>query len=127
HHLLSAVATARPDAPALTSGTGTVSYGELWRDTIGAATHFRALGLARGDRVGVYLDKRPETVTAIFGCSLANGVVVPINPLLRPRQVRHIVTDCQVTILVTSPERWQRLAPELAGTGVPARVLLVGD
>ena len=39
-----------------------------------------AAGLARGDRVGIYLDKRLETVVSFFGTSAAGGVFVPINP-----------------------------------------------
>lgn len=127
HHLLSTAARQQPDAPALTSGEVTLSYRELWQRTVTAAGHLRECGLRRGDRVGVYLDKRVETVAAIFGTSVAGGVVVPINPLLRPRQVRHILADCEVRLLVTSPERWQRLAPELAEGGSPAQVILVGD
>jgi acyl-CoA ligase (AMP-forming) (exosortase A-associated) len=38
-----------------------------------------------------------------------------MNPLLKPEQVRFIASDCDVRVLVTSPERLALLAPELAG------------
>src|SRR3546814_21123794 len=46
-----------------------------------------------------------ETITAFFGAALAGTVFVPINPVLRPPQVHHILTDCNVRVLVTSRER----------------------
>ena len=65
----------------------TLSFDELWTAVVGVGDGLLALGLGRGERVAVYLDKRIETVTAIFGTSVAGGVFVPINPLLRARQV----------------------------------------
>lgn len=71
------------------------------------------LGLLRGERVAIYLEKRIETVVASFGAPAAGGVFVPINPLLKAEQVGYILRDCNVRVLVTSPERLQLLAPIL--------------
>lgn len=65
----------------------------------------RGAGVLRGDRVGVLLPKSLGECAAIFGASFADGVVVPINPLLRPLQIRHILADCGATALVTD-ESW---------------------
>mgnify|MGYP003694504057 CR=1 FL=1 len=62
-------------------------------------------GCSRSDRVGIYLDKRIETVVACFGAAEAGCVFVPLNPLLKPEQVGYILRDCNVRLLVTSPER----------------------
>ena len=67
------------------------------------------LGLARGERVAIYLEKRFETVVASFGAPAAGGVFVPLNPLLKPEQVGFILRDCDVRVLVTSPERLGQL------------------
>ena len=84
-----------------------------------SAAALSGLGLRRGDRVAVYLDKRIETVTALFGASAGGGVFVPVNPLLRPKQVGYIMRDCDVRVLVTSPER---LTPAARGArGVQVR------
>ena len=74
HHLIEASAVQQADAPALTFGAQTLSYGELARDIQGFASGLQALGLHRAERVGIYLDKRIETVTAFFGTSAAGGV-----------------------------------------------------
>ena len=50
---------------------------------------------------------------AAFGATSAGGVFVPMNPLLKPEQVAFIAQDCDVRILVTSPERLALLAPSL--------------
>jgi acyl-CoA ligase (AMP-forming) (exosortase A-associated) len=73
-----------------------------------------ALDLARTDRVAIWLDKRFETVVASFAAPAAGGVMVPMNPLLKPEQVVYIARDCNVRVLVTSPERLALLVPVLA-------------
>ena len=82
------------DAPALTYKDITVTYAELWREVAFFGAALKGLGIRRGDRVAVYLDKRIETVTALFGASAGDGVFVPVNPLLRPKQVGYIMRDC---------------------------------
>jgi acyl-CoA ligase (AMP-forming) (exosortase A-associated) len=123
---VSATVGRRPDAPALTYKDSTLSYGQLWREVGRFAAGLTGLGLRRSDRVAVYLDKRIETVVAMFGTSAANGVFVPVNPLLRPRQVAHIATDCAVRVLVTSPERLDALRAELAECKSVEYVVVVG-
>ena len=41
----------------------------------------------------------------MFGAAAAGAVFVPINPLLRARQVGHILRDCNVRIFITSADR----------------------
>jgi acyl-CoA ligase (AMP-forming) (exosortase A-associated) len=94
-----------PDAPALTYGKNTLNYGELHDSVSRFASGLIGLGLARGERVAIYLEKRFETAIASFGAPAAGGVFVPLNPLLKPEQVGYIMRDCNVRVLVTSPER----------------------
>jgi acyl-CoA ligase (AMP-forming) (exosortase A-associated) len=74
----------------------------------------------------VYLNKRAETVIACFGAAAAGCVFVPVNPLLKAEQVAYILRDCNVRILVTSPERLEAIAPALADCPDLATVLVVG-
>ena len=76
-----------PSDPALTYGKATISYGELAEAVTQFASGLLSLGLARGERVAIYLEKRFETVIASFGAPAAGGVFVPLNPLLKPEQV----------------------------------------
>src|SRR5215467_13247861 len=127
HGLVEEAAAAHGDAPAVTCKDVTVTYVELWREVASFGTALRGLGIYRGDRVAVYLDKRIETVTALFGTSAGDGVFVPINSLLRPRQVDYILHDCSARVLVTSPERLALLHEELQECKSVEHVVLVGQ
>ncbi|MBP6815219.1 MAG: AMP-binding protein, partial [Burkholderiaceae bacterium] len=113
HELLTVATQRGPDAPALTDRNRTLGFARLQGDVDQIAAALMTLGLARTDRVGIWLDKRLETVVASFAAPAAGGVMVPMNPLLKPEQVLYIARDCNVRILVTSPERLALLAPLL--------------
>jgi acyl-CoA ligase (AMP-forming) (exosortase A-associated) len=110
HELIIQSANARPDAQALAWANNSIAYDALAEQVLAAASGFVQLGLRHYGRVAVYLDKRLETVVAFFGAAAAGGVFVPVNPLLKPEQVAHILRDCGASILVTSAERAQMLA-----------------
>lgn len=114
----------RPDAPALSCRDTTLTYAQLWRAVRQAGAQLAGLGVERHDRVAVYLEKRFETVAALWGTSLVGGVFVPVNPLLKGKQVAHVVRDSGARILVTSPGRLAAVRDQLDGTGLTA-VLLV--
>ena len=125
HHLIRDSARRHPDRPAVSFKDMTVSYRELWARTVAVAGALRSLGVAQGARVAIYLDKRIETVTATFGTSVAGGAFVPINPVLRPRQVRFILADCEAEVLVTSRQRLDTLVEALADCPNLRHVILV--
>ncbi len=127
HDLPRARADIRPEAPALRDGKRDLDYGALAGDIARAADLFLALGLRRAERVAVYLEKRLETAVALFGAAAAGGVFVPVNPLLKPEQVGHILADCNVRVLVTSPERLALLRETLARCRDLRAVVLVGE
>ncbi len=126
HDILAASAARHGASPALTYKDVTLTYAQLWERATLVAGGLRRLGLRRDERVAVYLEKRVETVAAVFGVSAAGGVFVPINPLLRARQVAYILADCDVRVLVTSAERHALLRDDLAECPSLERVVLVG-
>jgi len=126
HHLLSERAASHPDDPALTYQGITQTYSQAWRCARSAAAQLQSIGLQRADRVAIYLEKRLELVAAIFGVSAAGGVFVPVNHVLKPAQVGHILCDSGARILVTSADRLAMLGSTLAGTDVE-HVVVVGD
>lgn len=113
HELVGMAAARHADRPALTYGNQTWRYAELEHAVRSFAGGLRQLGLGRAQRVGIWLEKRFETVVASFGAPCAGGVFVPMNPLLKPDQVRYIARDCNVQVLVTSANRLALLAPVL--------------
>ena len=127
HRIIADMADHRGDAPAVTHGDTTLSYAELWRDVTAFAAGLQRLGLQRGERVGIFLDKRIETVVSVFGTSAAGGVFVPINPVLRPKQVAYILADCGVRVLVTTRERHALLREELEQCDSVEHVIVLGE
>ncbi len=125
--LVEASARRDPGAPALTAQATTVSYAVLCRQMELATAGLRELELEAGDRVAVYLDKRVEAVVAMLGCSRAGCVFVPVNPVLRARQVGHILEDCAVKVLVTSADRFRALRAGLATRKSLRHVLVLGE
>jgi acyl-CoA ligase (AMP-forming) (exosortase A-associated) len=116
-----------PDATALRFRGSEHSYGRL-ADTIErTASGLVNLGMARQDRVAVYLNKRPETVVAFFATSRAGGVFVPVNPLLKPAQVSHILEDSGAIALITSADRLRDLDDTIAGLPNLRHVVVVDD
>jgi len=124
--LITVSAERHPASAAVTAGTTTIGYADLAVDVAGFARGLVAHGLERQARVAVYLEKRVETVIAMFGAAAAGCVFVPVNPVLKPAQVAYILRDCNVRLLVTSAERLVTLRGELQGCPDLAHVVIVG-
>lgn len=114
HDLPARAAALWPDAVALVADGQQCTYAQLQQQIVAMVSALRGMGLAPGDRVAVYLDKRIETVVASFGVTAAGGVLVPVNPVLKPAQVVHILQDSGARGLVTSAARGSMLMAVLA-------------
>lgn len=112
--LLLSAADRQPEAAALLSDKASLSYGELASRVEALAASFIALGLGRGARVAVWLDKNPDCVVACLAAAHAGLVFVPVNPVLKPAQVRHIAANSGAALMVTQAARWLRWADEVA-------------
>jgi long-chain acyl-CoA synthetase len=76
-------------------------------------------GVARGDRVALYLQNVPEFVVAVLAAWKAGAIAVAVNPMLKEREVRTLLEDCEPVALVTLEELWEDVAREaVAGTSV---------
>ncbi len=127
HDLIAASATRAPESVALVHERSALRYAELF-DNVQRFSHgVLAMGLKRSERVAIYLEKRHEAVIAMFGAAAAGGVYVPVNPLLKPEQVAHILNDCNVRVLVTSGERLLLLKESLSHCADLRLVVIAGD
>ncbi|MGI5514768.1 long-chain-fatty-acid--CoA ligase [Streptomyces sp. CA-106131] len=98
--LLSDTAVRHPERPALRLDGGVVTFARLERDCARAAAYLRSLGVQPGDRVGLCLPNVPEFAVLYYGILRAGGVVVPMNPLLKEREVEHCMADSGARLLV---------------------------
>lgn len=80
-----------PGAAALRHAGHTRDYATLWAETGAAARGLVAAGLAPGERLAVWTDKRPEAVVALLAAGAAAAAFVPIHPGLKPPQVAHVL------------------------------------
>lgn len=64
----------------------------------------KALGISRGDRVAIQMPNGPPVLTAFPAIYKIGGIVVPLNPLLRPDQAAYIYRDCGAKALITSSD-----------------------
>ncbi|MEP7242473.1 MAG: acyl-CoA ligase (AMP-forming), exosortase A system-associated [Gammaproteobacteria bacterium] len=119
-------ALARPQAQALVHKGRAVDYATLAAQLERFASALIALGIGKLERVGIYLPKQPENVIAMFGAPRAGAVFGPVNSLLKPPQVAHILRDCNVRVLVTSADRAASVASELAECADLRHLVIVG-
>jgi len=95
----------RPDAPALITREGELSYAEL-EGAVGAlAAGLKARGLEAGARVASWLPKTRMTSLLPLACARAGLVHVPVNPLLKRGQAAHILADSGAGLLVSGAAR----------------------
>ncbi|HXJ84920.1 MAG TPA: AMP-binding protein [Candidatus Methylomirabilis sp.] len=125
HQLVENAARAHPDKEAVVDGGRRFRYGDLADAVRANAAALREHGLEPRDRVAVFLDRSFEETVGLLGAARAGGVFVPINGLLRPRQVLHILDDSGARFLVTSARRAEILRDVLAAAGSLERILLV--
>jgi acyl-CoA ligase (AMP-forming) (exosortase A-associated) len=125
HHLLDN--KAKQSDIAVIDGDRLISYGEFRAMSERCSERLRASGLSPGERVAILLPKSIEECWAIFAVSQADGVFVPLNPLLRPNQLRHIIDDCSARILITNQPLLNVLGSALQGISGPLDVVLVDN
>src|SRR5579862_6922580 len=63
-----------------------------------------AYGVRKGDRVGILLKNCPEFIVVLYAALKSAATVVPINTFLKAPEIQHIVDDCQIKCLITSPD-----------------------
>jgi long-chain acyl-CoA synthetase len=98
--LLTASAERSPDAPAIRLGDAELTYTGLDDLSARLATLLRERGVEPGDRVGVMLPNVPEFPVAYYGALRAGGVVVPMNVLLKRREIAFHLEDSGAKLLL---------------------------
>lgn len=98
-----------PDAIALVTRSGSLTYKMLNHRVGQLAFWLRNQRTKTGDRVAAWLPKSEIACLMPLACARAGLVYVPINPVLKPAQVQHIVNDSETKILITNAPRVKSL------------------
>ncbi|MFD9001572.1 long-chain fatty acid--CoA ligase [Streptomyces sp. NPDC059582] len=96
-------ARAHPDRAALRLGDDIISYRALDQVSARMAGLLRDRGVKPGDQVAIMLPNSPEFAIAYFGVLRAGGIVVPMNPLLKAREVAYYLGDSGARLLFAQP------------------------
>jgi len=77
------------------------SYAEIGNLVDRAAAGLQAIGLKKGDRVGLFLPNCPYTVIFLFAVLKAGGIAVNFNPLYADLEIKHQIEDSSARFMVT--------------------------
>lgn len=77
------------------------TYRDLWERANEVAKALHAIGLGKGERVGVLFTNRPEFLSATFGTALAGGVACPISTFSTQAELEYLLqlSGCSVLLL----------------------------
>ncbi len=85
------------------------TFADLKRETNKFANVLRGLGVNRGDRVFLFMERVPELYIAVFGILKAGAVAGPLFSAFGPEPVRDRLLDSGSKVLVTTPELRRRI------------------
>ena len=121
---LTGTAASAADSVAVRVGETTTTYRELDQASAQIAGLLREQGLKPGDRVGIMLPNVAEFAVTYYGVLRAGGVVVPMNPLLKAREVAYYLGDSGARLLFA----WHGFAADAqAGAEQAAAVAVIVD
>ena len=117
---------------ALVCGDNRLSYEEFEKASNQIARYLQSVGVVRGDRVAVAMEKSTDYVCSLFGIMKAGACYVPIDASYPPHRMGQIIDDCKIRVLIANGDVLGRLANggTEAGAGAAAgltHVLLADD
>jgi long-chain acyl-CoA synthetase len=116
-----------PQAPFLHFLGRTYSYSHIHKQARAFAAGLQVLGIAKGDRVGLFLPNVPIYAAAYYGAMMAGAVVVNFSPLYSVEELSWQVGDSGTRVLVTVdvPELYKTASKVLGASAL--ETLVVGS
>lgn len=105
HHLLRGSAQIHSDRIAVEQQEHNIRYSQLDENSNQLAHTLSSVGIGRGDRVGIYLDKSIEAVIAIFGILKSGATYVPLDPYAPVKRIAFIIKNCQIKTLISTKQK----------------------
>src|SRR5512135_2787022 len=99
-------------------GGPTCSYADLDAATARYAGFMTGLGLAKGDRVAVQVEKSPEAIFLYLACVRAGLVYLPMNTAYVDNEVDYLLGDAGPSLVVCDPARAARTQALAAAHGI---------
>mgnify|MGYP000666252593 CR=1 FL=1 len=115
------------DKPAVVDDNTSLTYQQLYERAGFFASKLREAKVQCGDRVAFFLDHDVNQAITILAVSSTGCAFVPVNALLYPEQVLHIVRDSEARVLVTTRQRHEQIREVLGQCPNLKEVLVVED
>ncbi|HEX2189730.1 MAG TPA: amino acid adenylation domain-containing protein, partial [Longimicrobiaceae bacterium] len=119
HERILAHAARTPGAPAVLFRDRALTFAELERAADDLARRLRSLGVGPESRVGLLLERSPDTVVCVLAVLRAGGAYVALDPAHPDERLRFVLSDTAATVVVAHPA----LAGRVAGFGGEVVVL----
>lgn len=87
-----------------------LAFGEISSDSRRLANALQALGVRKGDRVGVILPQRPETLMAHLAILRLGAIAVALTPRFGPDALRSRLLDAGAVAVITDLGQWPKVA-----------------
>ncbi|KAB8198092.1 amino acid adenylation domain-containing protein, partial [Lysobacter maris] len=98
-----------PDAIAVSAGEISLTYAQLDARANRLAGYLRESGIARGTKVGLYMDRSVELMIALIGVLKAGGCYVPMEPSLPASRLETIIADAGIEWVLLDNEGLEKL------------------
>jgi amino acid adenylation domain-containing protein len=125
-HFLTRSASRNPAKEAVRIDGAVLTYEQLDRLTNQLARTLSSLGVKRGDRVGLYVQKSHASVIGVFGIMKVGAAYVPLDPNAPAKRLAYITRDCGIKVIVTSSAKL-RVLPEFFAEGSPLENVVLTD
>jgi len=109
HELFASQAAKTPDAPALVSDGGQLSYADLNQRANRVAAHLVAFGAGPGAFVALCSEHCPEAIVGLLGILKAGAAYVPVDPAWPAERQRHILASLSAVGVVTGSAQFRRI------------------
>jgi fatty-acyl-CoA synthase len=100
--MIQSSAAAHGDDDALVFPDRRLSHNEIYASARGWAKALIAMGVERGQNVGILLTTRPEFVELMFGITMIGAIAVPINARYQSHELAFLVHDADLVALFTT-------------------------
>ncbi len=87
----------------------TYTFADMVKGANKAANGLRSLGVEKGDRVFIFLERLPECYFTFFGTLKLGAITGPLFSAFGPDAVKDRLEDSAAKVLVTSPDLWERI------------------
>ena len=98
--MLAAAAARFPSHEAIVAADRRITYAEFPRESERAARGLLALGVAKDDKVALWLPNRPAWLIAQYACAMIGAVVVALNTRYKAHELSYILRQSDTTTLV---------------------------